>query len=255
MLVTKLPCSRFPQQTCLCVVVVTRGNTEKQNLRRPRHIVITPRIGTPRHVRDDGPDVALGPERPPQRDVGASGCLGVQGGGRGPGLAALGVPAALEVGERDVLDGAVALDGPRDALRRGRDVGVLVGLVEGVDFVGDGGVVDVAVGGDEGGYAEGWEDELHGCFCFFVFCCVFRREARRRCVWKNMVERRGWDVIYRRRGESTGSGCEKLEKSKPSFRLSAHGGCCGYGENAMWVEYRKSCDTQCGVDRETRCVD
>lgn len=78
----------------------------------------------------------------------------MEGCGGGALEAAGGVAAALQVGERDVLDGAVALDGARDAFDAS-GVGVLVGLVEGVVFAADGGVGDVAVGCGCGSKGEG----------------------------------------------------------------------------------------------------
>lgn len=121
--------------------------------------------------------MAIGPQCPSKRDVRASRCLSVQGCGRGTNNAALSVATALEVGERDILNGTVALDGSRDALGSRRDVRVLVRLVEGVDLVRDGGIVDITMGGDNGSHAEGWKDELHVC----VFVSVSRSECSAVC--------------------------------------------------------------------------
>lgn len=70
------------------------------------------------------------------------------------------VATALDIGDGYVLDGAVALDGSRDALHV-RHVRVLVGLVEDVFFAANGSVVDVAVGCDGGREGEGGGDVLH----------------------------------------------------------------------------------------------
>jgi len=86
--------------------------------------------------------------------------------------ASLGVATALEIGRGYVLDGAIALDLARDALRRRAGVRVLVRLVESVCLVADGGVVDIAVTGNGGGESESSSDVLH---CESIGRCTIRR--------------------------------------------------------------------------------
>jgi hypothetical protein len=81
---------------------------------------------------------------------------------RGADNAALGVAAALDVGDGDVLYRTVALDGTGDACDLWVHVGVGIGLIEGVVFAADEGVVDVAVGCYGGGASEGSGEVLHG---------------------------------------------------------------------------------------------
>lgn len=105
--------------------------------------------------------MAIRPKCPPERYLRPSCDLCVQRCGGRSHDAALRVSAALKVRECDVLDRAVALDGPRDTLWRRGDVGVLVGLVEGESFVGDGRVVDVTVGRGCGGESEREKKGFH----------------------------------------------------------------------------------------------
>lgn len=72
------------------------------------------RVRASRHVRDDGSDMAIRPERPVQRDGGAGGGVGVKLGWRGPDDSAVGPAAALKVLVGHVRNGAVALDGTRN---------------------------------------------------------------------------------------------------------------------------------------------
>jgi hypothetical protein len=113
--------------------------------------------------------VTVRPQRPEQLNIRARRNIGVQSSGLGTWLAARSVATALQVRKRDVLNGAVALDGPRDTRDWGVGVRVGVGLVESVGCAGDEGGVDVAVakgGWEEGGQGEGREEGgLHDGVC------------------------------------------------------------------------------------------
>jgi hypothetical protein len=135
-----------------------------EDVRSSRHPLVAPSIRALRHVRDGRTDVAIGPQSPVQLDVCANGNFCVESGGRGADDAALSVAAALDVGDGDVLYGAVALDGAGDACDFGVHVWVRVRLVKGVVFSTYEGVIDVAVGCYSRGAGEGGGEVLHnGC--------------------------------------------------------------------------------------------
>lgn len=101
------------------------------------------------------------PQRPVELDFGTSRDFGVERSRRGARSTASCVATALQVGEGDVLDGAVALNRARDTL--GFRVGVWVGvrLVELVVLTADQGSVDIAVSRNSGGKSQSWSDVLH----------------------------------------------------------------------------------------------
>ena len=113
------------------------------------------------HVGQDGAHVGVRPLRPPEGDSRSGLGGGMQRRGRAARVAAIGVAVALEVDERDVLDGAVARHGTRDALRLGVHVRVGVGVVELVVLTADGAVLDEAVGSREGGAGQEGNQMTH----------------------------------------------------------------------------------------------
>lgn len=122
--------------------------------------------GAAGHVGEDGALVGVGPLGPGDGDGAARGRGGGQLRGRAAGVL---VPVALDVLQRQVLDGAVAGDLAEDARRRGRVVRVRVRVVPVERLPGDHGLGDVAVGVDNAGGEErgrgGEEDgDLHVCF-------------------------------------------------------------------------------------------
>ncbi|GKT52693.1 hypothetical protein ColTof4_14279 [Colletotrichum tofieldiae] len=127
--------------------------------RLPRGAVVAGALG---HVGDGRADVGLGPEGPVKGDLLAGGSLSNELGGLGALNTTGGVATALKVDAGDVLDGAVALDGTRDAVGGGVHVRVLVGLVERVVLTADQTIVDDTVSSHQGcGSKKGGDSGLH----------------------------------------------------------------------------------------------
>lgn len=110
---------------------------------------------------DGRTDVGLRPQCPVQVNGASSSSSGSQGGGRGSFDAIDSVTAALKILICQVRDGAVALDGAGHTVGHGAGVGVGVRLVKGVVGATDGGIVHVAVTGDERRRGEESCESLH----------------------------------------------------------------------------------------------
>lgn len=151
----------------------SKGKERRYSL-SSRHVVVATRVGAPRHVGNQRSNVAVGPERPVKRDFRARRGIGVKCRWLGARDASGCVAAALDVGDGHVFDGTIALNLTRDARRLWVRVRVLVRLVECVELTADGCVVNVTVGCDSGGEAEGGKEVLH-LHCLFgvvdVECC------------------------------------------------------------------------------------
>jgi hypothetical protein len=101
--------------------------------------------------------MALWPQRPSQFDLRTRRNLDMPCSWRASNYPTLRVTAALQVGDGDVLNRTVALNGTRDSGDWGTHVRILVGLVEGLVFVSEDAPRDIAVSRDGSGGSESGE--------------------------------------------------------------------------------------------------